>query len=258
MGGEPWHTHGCRRQGASGRRPMAAPSRGGAPRAVWLTLGTGRRGVGAVGRAAAGGEHRPCHLIWNPITGDVVQLISVLRAGRALGAPDQLDWTPGAIRARPKNVNAEGRVCVQIGVLGARASPSPPAPERVEAVVGWLDSWGVPRRWPPAGRWRGAGWTVGPASAGLAALADQRSRGVRSGRAAGTSAPRRCPGARTRGPAPSTPPVTGISGPHGLRCGPRLPSPRAEAAALGHSRRSYGMTRAAGGGESRARGKICL
>ncbi len=95
------------------------PLIGGAPRAVWLTLGTA---PGAVSVQSAAqrliGERRPCHLIWDPVTGDVAQLISVLRAGRALGAADHLDWAPGRVKAHPENVNAEGRVCVQIGVLG--------------------------------------------------------------------------------------------------------------------------------------------
>ena len=73
------------------------PLTGGAPRAVWLTLGTA---PGAVSVQSAAqrliSERRPCHLIWDPLTGDVAQLISVLRAGRALGAAEHLDWAPAA------------------------------------------------------------------------------------------------------------------------------------------------------------------
>ncbi|HEY0935399.1 MAG TPA: hypothetical protein VGD91_16845 [Trebonia sp.] len=129
------------------------PLTGGAPRAVWLTLGTA---PGAVSVQSAAqrliSERRPCHLVWDPVTGAVLQLISVLRAGRALGAADHLDWAPGRIRVHPENVNAEGRVCVQIGVLGRPDDPFTAGPlSGVEAIVSWLDSWGVPRRW-PAGR----------------------------------------------------------------------------------------------------------
>jgi hypothetical protein len=130
---------------------------GGAPRVVWLTLGSPANAVSvqsAAQRLVA--EHRPCHLIWNPTTGEIAQLISVLRAGRALGAPDRLDWTPVRIHRRPENVNAEGRVCVQIGVLALAAEPFTNGPMiRVEAIMSWLDSWGVPRRWPvgPPGSW---------------------------------------------------------------------------------------------------------
>ena len=123
---------------------------GGAPRVVWLTLGSLASAVSvqsAAQRLVA--EHRPCHLVWNPTTGEIVQLISVLRAGRALGAPDRLDWTPVRIHRRPENVNTEGRVCVQVGVLALAAEPFTNGPLiGVEAIVSWLDSWGVSRRWP--------------------------------------------------------------------------------------------------------------
>src|SRR3984957_20502258 len=126
------------------------PLGGGAPRTVWLTLGSP---VGAVSVQSAAqrlvGEHRPCHLVWDPATGEVAQLISVLRAGRALGAPDRLDWVPNRVRRRPEKVNAEGRVCVQIGVLVLGYEPFTNGPLLgVEAIMSWLDSWGVGRRWP--------------------------------------------------------------------------------------------------------------
>jgi hypothetical protein len=130
---------------------------GGAPRVVWLTLGSLASAVSvqsAAHRLVA--EHRPCHLVWNPTTGEIAQLISVLRAGRALGGPDRLDWTTVRIQRRPENVNAEGRICVQIGVLALAAEPFTNGPLiGVEAIMSWLDSWGVPRRWPggqPGGR----------------------------------------------------------------------------------------------------------
>src|ERR1700749_3458011 len=100
------------------------PLIGGAPRAVWLTLGTA---PGAVSVQSAAqrliGERRPCHIVWDPLAGGVAPLISGLRAGRALGAADHLQWAPGRVRAHPENVNAEGRVCVQIGVLGYPGDP---------------------------------------------------------------------------------------------------------------------------------------
>jgi hypothetical protein len=140
------------------------PLGGGAPRAVWLALGSI---PGAVSVQSAAQrlitERRPCHLIWDPVTGEVAQLVSALRAGRALGAPDRLDWSPDRldwspdrldwsperIRGRPRNVNTEGRVCVQIGVLAPHAEPFTDGPLiGVDAIVTWLDSWGVARRWP--------------------------------------------------------------------------------------------------------------
>jgi hypothetical protein len=149
---------------------------GGAPRVVWLTLGSPASAASAVSVQSAAqrlvAEHRPCHLVWNPTTGEIAQLISVLRAGLALGAPDRLDWTPVRIHRRPENVNAEGRVCVQIGVLALPAEPFTNGPMiGVEAIISWLDSWGVPRRWPggPPSSW--ASGAVGGAERSRAAWA---------------------------------------------------------------------------------------
>jgi hypothetical protein len=141
------------------------PLGGGAPRAAWLTLGS-LAGAVSVQSAAQrlAGELRPCHLIWDPLTGEIAQLISVLRAGRALGAPDRLDWVPNRVRRRPENVNAEGRVCVQIGVLAFASEPFTNGPLiGVEAIMSWLDSWGVARRWPdgPPASWTADGKASG-------------------------------------------------------------------------------------------------
>jgi hypothetical protein len=124
--------------------------KGGAPRAVWLTLGTAPCAVSIQSAAQRLlSERRPCHLVWDPVSGEIVQLISILRAGRALGAPERLDWGPDRVPAAPGDVNTEGRVCVQIGVLWHPADPFTGGPlAGVGAIVSWLDSWNVPRRWP--------------------------------------------------------------------------------------------------------------
>ena len=132
------------------------PLNGGAPRAVWLTLGTAPRTVSIQSAAQRLlSERRPCHLVWDPVTGDIVQLISILRAGCALGAPDRLDRSPNRMPAPRRTVNPEGRICVQIGVLGHPAEPFTGGPlVGLGAIVDWLDSWSVPRGWPagqPAG-----------------------------------------------------------------------------------------------------------
>jgi hypothetical protein len=199
------------------------PLIGGAPRAVWLTLGTAP-GTVSVQSAAQRliGERRPCHLIWDPLTGDTGQLISVLRAGRALGAVDYLDWAPGRVKARPENVNAEGRVCVQIGVLGHPGQPfTGGALVGIEAIVSWLDSWGVPRRW-PAGRPEMYRIERSPAAA-----AGRRSRAAWA--RGGHFGASQVPGCENAGPGAID--IDRITGPHGLQVRTRgLPAPRAETA----------------------------
>lgn len=195
------------------------PLNGGAPRAVWLTLGTTPCAVSIQSAAQRLiSERRPCHLVWDPVTGDIVQLISVLRAGCALGAPEKLDWGPDRVPACRENVNAEGRVCVQIGVLGHPAEPFTGGPlAGVGAIVGWLDSWGVPRRW-PAGQ---------PASYRAASTERSRVLWARGGHFGASQVP----GCENAGPGCID--VDRLTGPHVLQVHPReLPAQLAAATAL--------------------------
>ena len=123
---------------------------GGAPRVVWLTLGADPRAVSVWSAAQQlNAENRPCHLVWDPLTGDIAQLLPIVRAGCALGSPEHLNYDPGRPQCPPAGVNREGRLCVQIGVL---SSPREPFTSYqmigLAAILGWLDSWQIPRRWP--------------------------------------------------------------------------------------------------------------
>jgi hypothetical protein len=130
------------------------PLNGGAPRVVWQTLGADPRTASA--RSAAhrlDRAGRPSHLVWNPLQGEVVQLVPILRAGRLLGLPEDL----GELVPEPRRpggdelaeVNAEGRLCVQISVVGFDWEPFTSWPmSGLEQILDWLDSWGIPRRWP--------------------------------------------------------------------------------------------------------------
>jgi hypothetical protein len=123
---------------------------GGAPRVVWLTLGADPRVISAWSAAQRlNQESRPCHLVWDPLTGDIAQLLPILRAGCALGAPEYLDYEPGTLSYRQAGVNREGRLCVQIGVLGSARDPFTSYQMiGLGAILGWLDAWQIPRRWP--------------------------------------------------------------------------------------------------------------
>jgi hypothetical protein len=152
--------------------------KGGVPRAVWMVVPgdpvrtTARESAESLVRLG-----RPCHLVWNPLTGDVAQLIPVTLAARGLGWPAAAhrgqpsqhspgaggrtaDAAPHELACRPEpadplapaardglpGVNNEGRVCAQIGVIGPPGAPFTHGPvSRLHEIMNWLDSWRVPR-----------------------------------------------------------------------------------------------------------------
>lgn len=122
---------------------------GGAPRIVWLTLGVDPRAISVTSAAhRLIDEGRPCHLVWDPLTGAIAQLLPAVRAGCALGTRENLRYEPDCSHPRP-SVNREGRLCVQIGVLGSAREPFTSCPMTgLGDILDWLDSWQIPRRWP--------------------------------------------------------------------------------------------------------------
>jgi hypothetical protein len=133
------------------------PLKGGAPRAVWQTLGADPRTVSAGSAAQRLNQlDRACHLVWNPLQGEIMQVIPILRAGRLLGSPEDLNEMahprPGADAGQLAEVNTEGRLCVQIGVVAFAWEPFTAWPMTgLQQILDWLGSWGIPRQW-PAGR----------------------------------------------------------------------------------------------------------
>jgi hypothetical protein len=124
---------------------------GGAPRVVWLTLDTDPRAVSVISTAQRLKEQgRPCHLVWDPVTGNLVQMLPVVRAARALGTREHIYYEPpGAGPCETASVNREGRLCVQIGVLASATEPFTSCPmTRLGEILRWLDSWQIPRQWP--------------------------------------------------------------------------------------------------------------
>jgi hypothetical protein len=108
--------------------------KGGAPRVVWFTSENDPRLVSA--RSAAqdlARAGRPPHLVWNPCTGEIVQVLPATRAACLLADP----------------VRGEGRACLQIMVIGTAREPFTNGPLKgLDAIMRWLDGWGVSRRWP--------------------------------------------------------------------------------------------------------------
>jgi len=140
--------------------------RGGAPRVVWQALGADPRLISATSAAERlAQEGRPPHLVWNPVSGDIVQLIPLVRAACSLGGPEGLDYQTGGFEADGHGVggagarvagaraaNRQGRLCAQIGVVAWAWEPFTDGPMHgARALLSWLMSWGIPSRW-PAGR----------------------------------------------------------------------------------------------------------
>jgi hypothetical protein len=141
--------------------------RGGAPRAVWQTVGADPQVISARSAAERLSElGRASHLTWNPVNGEIIQMVSALRAGRSLGEPEGLGQSgparaedqglPGSAEAAgpgwPATVNSEGRLCVQISVVAFAWDPFTSGPMTgLQHIMDWLESWGVQRLW-PAGR----------------------------------------------------------------------------------------------------------
>jgi hypothetical protein len=122
---------------------------GGAPRVVWLTLDADPRAISVTSAAQRLiDEGRPCHLVWNPLTGEIAQLLPIVMAGRMLGTREHLRYEPDNPHPMP-SVNRQGRLCVQIGVLATAKEPFTGYPIiNHNDIAEWLDSWHIPRRWP--------------------------------------------------------------------------------------------------------------
>ena len=130
------------------------PLKGGAPRVVWGVLGADPRTESA--RSAAqrlDRAGRSSHLVWNPLHGEIVQLIPVVRAACSLSPSPELAARYGQPRpAAIPAINSEGRISVQIRVVASAEEPFTDGPlARLAEIMAWLDSWGIPRIW-PAGR----------------------------------------------------------------------------------------------------------
>jgi hypothetical protein len=78
------------------------------------------------------------HLVWNPTTGEIVQMIPANRGARALkNAPGGVD------------TNTSGGIVIQIEVVGRAAEPFTNGPcKGLPAIVAWLRSLGIPDVWP--------------------------------------------------------------------------------------------------------------
>lgn len=78
------------------------------------------------------------HIVWNPVTGEVIQMIPADRAGRGLRNAS------GGVQT-----NREGDVCVQIEVVAHAAEPfTRHEMKGLDAIMSWVRRLGVPDVWP--------------------------------------------------------------------------------------------------------------
>ncbi|GAA2002951.1 hypothetical protein GCM10009799_32580 [Nocardiopsis rhodophaea] len=111
--------------------------RGGAPRAVWLTTEADPATHSARAIAERYEDKEPtAHLVWNPVTGETVQLLPA-----TVPAIGRLGCDPDPAR--------EGRICLVIEVVGHAEKPFTDRPlTGIDPILSWLDSWEVARTWP--------------------------------------------------------------------------------------------------------------
>jgi hypothetical protein len=214
------------------------PLKGGAPRVVWQVLGADPRTVSTRSAAQSLDQHgQASHLVWNPLNGEIIQLVPIVRAARRLAWPESDQSASWADQAAFAEVTAEGRVCVQICVVGFADDPFTASPMTgLIEIMTWLDSWGIPRCWPagppaafPSGHaisqsrrlWArgghyGASQVPGLSATGPGAIDVERLTGWRAARTAATPTPLR-PGSRPAGPLPehgSEPDLSAFLGSH--------------------------------------------
>lgn len=122
---------------------VRTPPGSGAPRAVWTVTGSEPEAWSAHEEARRLlDEGRSVHLVWNPLTGEVVQTMAATRRGRlVLGST--------SLYEQYLDHGHEGRVCLVVAVVSAWERPFTDGPMRgLAPILEWLDSWGVERAWP--------------------------------------------------------------------------------------------------------------
>lgn len=78
------------------------------------------------------------HIIWNPVTGEIVQMIPANKGGRGL-----------VNAAGGVDTNTSGAIVVQIEVVGQATKPFTDGPmKNLDKIIVWLRALGVPDVWP--------------------------------------------------------------------------------------------------------------
>lgn len=112
---------------------------GGSPRATWHTTENDPTKTSALAVAKYLNTTKNCvHIVWNPVTGEIVQMIPANRAGRGLKN-----------KAGGAETNRKGSINIQIEVVARAAKPfTATACKNLDKIVAWLRSHGVKDAWP--------------------------------------------------------------------------------------------------------------
>lgn len=112
---------------------------GGAPRVTWHTTESDPTKTSATAIANYLNRSTNCvHIVWNPVTGEIVQMIPANRGGRGLKN------VSGGVQT-----NRQGTVNIQIEVVGRAVNPFTDGPCRnLGQIVAWLRSHGIKDVWP--------------------------------------------------------------------------------------------------------------
>lgn len=108
--------------------------KGGNPRVTWHTTENYPRRTSATAIANFLNRSRNCvHIVWNPLTGEIVQMIPANRAGRGLRN-----------RAYGVETNRAGSVNIQIEVVGQAVNPFTSSEcKNLDVIVTWLRTHGI-------------------------------------------------------------------------------------------------------------------
>lgn len=111
---------------------------GGPPRAVWHTTESSPGSGAMIVNYLHEKRYEP-HLVWDPYTGQIWQLIRAFQSARALKN------LSGGVET-----NRQGSVCIQIETVGQAADhPLRTSPlHNANKIMAWLGSLGIPNTWP--------------------------------------------------------------------------------------------------------------
>lgn len=92
----------------------------------------------SVAKYLANTAHYEVHIVWNPVTGEIVQMIPANRGGKGLKN------AAGGVQT-----NRGGTYVIQIEVVGQATKPFTDGPcKNLDKILNWLNGLGIPPVWP--------------------------------------------------------------------------------------------------------------